>query len=235
MKRTGTNHNAQYQAHCEARQFFKADYKGRKVSMRRFKYAEHMARCERAYRLATQVALKECDPGHPLVQVELNPEKDQLILEQAKLLREKPVDTESLRYAMQYIGGVHVKESRIRQAEKNAVTGFALSMFETYESLFLSSLQETTVSCQQAGIEHIIRQMEQSFARHGFELLKPQGERFDPEQHEAAHTALCNEEAKNMHVSAVLRPGLRLGNRLLKAALVSVYIFAESQYIHRET
>ena len=72
-----------------------------------------------------------------------------------------------------------------------------------------------------AGVELTLRQFRDVFSRHGVTEVDPQGQQFDPSLHEAVsrlHTA----EAEPNTVVQVLQKGYRLGDKLLRAALVVV-------------
>lgn len=72
-----------------------------------------------------------------------------------------------------------------------------------------------------AGVDLTLRQFKDVLSRHGVVEVDPLGEMFDPSAHEAVsrlHTA----EAEPNTVVQVLQKGYRLGERLLRAALVVV-------------
>lgn len=72
-----------------------------------------------------------------------------------------------------------------------------------------------------AGVDLTLRQFKDVLSRHGVVEVDPLGEMFDPSTHEAVsrlHTA----EAEPNTVVQVLQKGYRLGERLLRAALVVV-------------
>ena len=71
------------------------------------------------------------------------------------------------------------------------------------------------------GVELTLRQLKDVLGRHGVAEVDPAGEVFDPSEHEAVsrlHTA----SAEPNTVVQVLQKGYRLGDRLLRAALVVV-------------
>jgi len=72
-----------------------------------------------------------------------------------------------------------------------------------------------------SGVELIYRQLQDVFARLGVTVLRPEGEPFDPRQHEAVEMAPTSEGEDN-RVLQVLQPGYRLKDRLLRPAMVRV-------------
>jgi molecular chaperone GrpE len=71
------------------------------------------------------------------------------------------------------------------------------------------------------GVELTLKQFRDVLARHGIVELNPEGQPFDPSEHEAV-TRLHAEGVEANTVVQVLQKGYRLGDRLLRAALVIV-------------
>ncbi len=74
-----------------------------------------------------------------------------------------------------------------------------------------------------AGVELTLRQFKEVLSRHGVEELDPLGIVFDPSQHEAV-SRLHTPAAEPNTVVQVMQKGYRLGDRLLRAALVVVAV-----------
>lgn len=72
-----------------------------------------------------------------------------------------------------------------------------------------------------SGVELIYRQLQDTFAKLGVTVLRPEGQPFDPRQHEAVEMAPTTEGEDN-RVLQVLQPGYRLKDRLLRPAMVRV-------------
>jgi molecular chaperone GrpE len=70
------------------------------------------------------------------------------------------------------------------------------------------------------GVELTERQMIETFARHGLKRVGATGETFDPKIHQAVAHAPSDQPANT--VIDVLAPGYVLGDRTLRAAMVSV-------------
>lgn len=71
------------------------------------------------------------------------------------------------------------------------------------------------------GVELILRAFQDSLRRLGLVRLEPVGEAFDPNVHEAVERQETN-EVEPGHVVAVYKPGYRLGERLVRPAMVAV-------------
>ncbi len=76
------------------------------------------------------------------------------------------------------------------------------------------------------GLEHVIAQFRQVLDKHGVEAVPGEGERFDPNVHEAM-LQVPGEEAGRVH--QVFEKGYRLKGRLLRPAKVSVTKVAPPQ------
>jgi molecular chaperone GrpE len=72
-----------------------------------------------------------------------------------------------------------------------------------------------------AGVELTLRQFKDVLSRHGVSEVDPMGAPFDPSEHEAV-SRLNTPTAEPNTVVQVLQKGYRLGDRLLRAALVVV-------------
>lgn len=71
------------------------------------------------------------------------------------------------------------------------------------------------------GVEMVLRGMREALSRHGIEAVDPQGEKFDPNQHEALST-MPVEGAESGVVVEVMQKGYRLEDQLLRPARVVV-------------
>lgn len=71
------------------------------------------------------------------------------------------------------------------------------------------------------GIDMVMNQLKSALASHGLKEINPDGQPFDPHQHEAiSHQP--SQEVKEEHVLAVVRTGYSLNGRLLRPASVVV-------------
>ncbi|MGC1164837.1 MAG: nucleotide exchange factor GrpE [Solirubrobacterales bacterium] len=71
------------------------------------------------------------------------------------------------------------------------------------------------------GVLLVFRSLREGLKRNGIEVVDPQGEKFDPNQHEALSTVPV-EEAESGTVVEVLQKGYRLNEQLLRPARVVV-------------
>jgi len=71
------------------------------------------------------------------------------------------------------------------------------------------------------GVEMVLRGMREALSRNGIEPVDPEGEKFDPNQHEALSTA-PTDGVESGHVIEVLQKGYRLGEQVIRPARVVV-------------
>jgi molecular chaperone GrpE len=71
------------------------------------------------------------------------------------------------------------------------------------------------------GLRQVIRQFEEALGAHGVRAVETVGRRFDPAHHEAVLTE-SNQELEEDMVTAELRPGYRMHERVLRPAQVRV-------------
>jgi molecular chaperone GrpE len=72
-----------------------------------------------------------------------------------------------------------------------------------------------------SGVEMVLGSLRETLKRHGIEAVDPQGERFDPNQHEALST-MPVEGTESGNVVEVMQKGYRLGEQLIRPARVVV-------------
>ena len=71
------------------------------------------------------------------------------------------------------------------------------------------------------GVEMVLQQFRSALSAHGLKEINPQGQPFDPHQHEAlSHQASADIKAE--HVAVVVRTGYTLNGRLLRPASVII-------------
>lgn len=121
-------------------------------------------------------------------------------------------------------------EREIGDAKAYAVTSFARDMLGSADNLrrALESLPETARSTEDAaltalveGVELTERELLKTLERHGVRKIDPQGEKFDPNLHQAMFEAPDPAIAKGL-VSKVVQTGYKIGERVLRPALVGV-------------
>jgi molecular chaperone GrpE len=121
-------------------------------------------------------------------------------------------------------------EREIGDAKAYAVTSFARDMLGSADNLrrALESLPEAARSDGNAalaalveGVELTERELLKTLERHGVRTIDPQGEKFDPNMHQAMFEAPDPAIAKGL-VSKVVQTGYKIGERVLRPALVGV-------------
>lgn len=121
-------------------------------------------------------------------------------------------------------------EREIADAKAYAVTSFARDLLGSADNLrrALESVPETTQSATDNGLKALIegvelteRELLKTLERHGVRKIDPQGEKFDPNLHQAMFEAPDAAIAKGL-VSKVVQTGYKIGERVLRPALVGV-------------
>lgn len=121
-------------------------------------------------------------------------------------------------------------EREIADAKAYAVTSFARDMLGSSDNLrrALESVpaeaRETADAVFKAlheGVELTERDLLKTLERHGVRKIDPQGEKFDPNLHQAMFEAPDPSIPKGM-VSKVVQSGYKIGERVLRPALVGV-------------
>lgn len=121
-------------------------------------------------------------------------------------------------------------EREIADAKAYAVTSFARDMLGSSDNLrrALESLPadamktaDAAVKALHEGVELTERELLKTLERHGVRQIDPQGEKFDPNLHQAMFEAPDAAIAKGL-VSKVVQTGYKIGERVLRPALVGV-------------
>jgi molecular chaperone GrpE (heat shock protein) len=72
------------------------------------------------------------------------------------------------------------------------------------------------------GVELARKRFLEALERHGVEQVDPEGDEFDPNEAEAMQVEPVSEPEMSGRVTRVLRPGYRLGERVIRPARVAV-------------
>ncbi|WP_306226633.1 nucleotide exchange factor GrpE [Bosea beijingensis] len=121
-------------------------------------------------------------------------------------------------------------EREIADAKAYAVTSFARDMLGSSDNLrrALESVPAGAMKTADAaakalheGVELTERELLKTLERHGVRQIDPQGEKFDPNLHQAMFEAPDATIAKGL-VSKVVQIGYKIGERVLRPALVGV-------------
>jgi molecular chaperone GrpE len=121
-------------------------------------------------------------------------------------------------------------ERDLSDARTYAVTNFARDTLNVADNLAraLASLpEEVRIGADGAvktfldGVELTERDLAATLARHGVKKLEPMGEKFDPNFHQAMFE-IPDETQPNGTIAQVVQSGWRIGDRVLRPAMVGV-------------
>ncbi|PZN98817.1 MAG: nucleotide exchange factor GrpE [Hyphomicrobiales bacterium] len=121
-------------------------------------------------------------------------------------------------------------EREISDAKAYAVTSFARDLLGSADNLrrAIESLPETARATEEPALKALIegvdlteRDLLKTLERHGVRKIDPQGEKFDPNMHQAMFEAPDPEIGKGL-VSKVVQSGYKIGERVLRPALVGI-------------
>ncbi len=112
-------------------------------------------------------------------------------------------------------------EEEVRKATKFAIEKFAAALLPVKDSLEAALATENqTVESLRQGVELTLRQLNAALEQHGVREEHPQGQKFDPNLHQAIGTVESDDEPNQ--VVQVLQKGYLLHERVLRPALVTV-------------
>lgn len=131
--------------------------------------------------------------------------KDQLLRQQAELVN--------------FRRRTERDRAELRQGSRAEVIRELLPVIDDFERAV--GAETDNVDVYREGVELILRTMQDTLVRLGVSRIDPQGELFDPHEHEAVEQQITSEVPAG-HVAAVYGPGYRLGERLLRPASVAV-------------
>ncbi len=118
----------------------------------------------------------------------------------------------------------------VHDARSYSVANFARDMLSVADNLrrALDAIPAEALESGEAGlkglaegVEMTARDMLSALERHGVKKLSPQGEKFDPNFHQAMFE-VPNPDVPNNTVSEVVQEGYSIGNRVLRPAMVGV-------------
>ena len=116
-------------------------------------------------------------------------------------------------------------------AQKYGMTGFARDLltvadnFQRALALLPENHDEITVEMVQGivgGIEMTEKELLKAFDRNGITRIDPKGEKFDPNLHQAIAQVPGTGGIEKDHIVDVAAPGFTIGERVLRAAMVTV-------------
>ena len=121
-------------------------------------------------------------------------------------------------------------EKEVADGRAYAVTAFAREMLTVADNLAraLESVPVEALAAAQGafkglleGVELTARDLQGALGRHGVTKLEPEGEKFDPNFHQAMFEA-PDESVPSGTVMQVVQSGWKIGDRVLRPALVGV-------------
>lgn len=121
-------------------------------------------------------------------------------------------------------------EREIADAKAYAVTSFARDMLGAADNLrraqeslpdLARSTEEPALKALIEGVDLTERDLLKTLERHGVRKIEPLGEKFDPNMHQAMFEAPDAEVVKGL-VSKVVQSGYKIGERVLRPALVGI-------------
>ena len=142
------------------------------------------------------------------------PKSDPQIEELTNALKRDRADAENLRRR-------HDQEiSELRTKVKANVVTDLLPVIDNFERALKHIPEDLKDNDYIKGVEGIVKQFEKTLADMGVERIKTVGEHFDPNLHEAV--SLEDGEGQNEIVSEELQTGYKIGNDIIRHAMVRV-------------
>ena len=109
----------------------------------------------------------------------------------------------------------------VARAHRYGLEGFAGALLAVKDSLDAAlTVENTSIESFKEGVELTARQLDGVFQKYAIAEVVPQGEKFDPNRHQAISQVESDQEAGT--VVAVLQKGYLLNDRVLRPALVVV-------------
>lgn len=121
-------------------------------------------------------------------------------------------------------------EREVADARTYAVSGFARDVLAVADNMHRAleaigpearAQADATLKTLIEGIELTERELHKVLAKNGVKKFSPEGEKFDPNMHEAMYE-VPTQELPAGHVAQVMQAGYMLGERVLRPAMVGV-------------
>jgi molecular chaperone GrpE len=121
-------------------------------------------------------------------------------------------------------------EREVADARQYGVTSFARDVLQVSDNMHraldaigaeLSDATDDNVRTLVEGIELTERELAKVLEKHGVKMFSPQGEKFDPNFHQAMYEVADGSAAPGT-VAQVIQAGFTIGDRVLRPALVAV-------------
>lgn len=151
-------------------------------------------------------------------EAETAPEPTELEKKEAELAAERD---KYLRLAAEY-DNFRKRTQREKEALFGDATAAAVSAFlAVYDNMERAIATPSTDENYKKGVELIFTELENTLGKLKVEVISPQGEAFDPNFHSAVMHE-DNEEFGENTVSEVFQKGFKLGDRVIRPAIVKV-------------
>jgi molecular chaperone GrpE len=112
-------------------------------------------------------------------------------------------------------------QADIANAHKYAIENFSTELLTVMDSLEAAlAVENATVGNFKNGMELTLKQLISAFERFNIKVINPDGEKFDPHQHQAMSTVDSNLPPNT--VVHVMQKGYVLNDRIIRPALVTV-------------
>ena len=109
----------------------------------------------------------------------------------------------------------------IANAHKYAIENFSNELLAVMDSLDAAlAVENATVENFKSGMELTLKQLTSAFNKFNIKVINPQGEKFDPHQHQAI--GMANSDLPPNTVVHVMQKGYILNDRVIRPALVTV-------------
>lgn len=113
------------------------------------------------------------------------------------------------------------EKDELRQYAASNVVEDIIPILDNLSLGLAAARQQTDVKAIVEGVGHVLEQFKSTLAKHGLKEINPQGQAFDPNQHDCiSHQPSA--EVPEEKVSQVVRFGYALNGRLLRPASVVV-------------
>ncbi|MBP5662122.1 MAG: nucleotide exchange factor GrpE [Clostridia bacterium] len=116
---------------------------------------------------------------------------------------------------------IALRADALADGKADAVKAF-LPVIDNLERALETERQNGTEGSLMEGLELVLKQMTQVLKDLGVEEIDALGKPFDPECHNAVMQTPCGEGQKPGEIAAVFAKGYRLGNKVLRYAMVQV-------------
>ena len=114
----------------------------------------------------------------------------------------------------------------VMSASKFAIESFAEALLPVADSMEMAlSLENQTSEGLRSGVELTLKQLQQAFQKGKLVTIDPQGEKFDPNRHQAVSMvdgSTQDPPVASNHVVQVMQKGYMVADRVLRPAIVLV-------------